>query len=92
MHSLLDYKECDNDIAKIALAKFSNHLWYLNAKLVGLSFFDPTITDDEKLLMANKLLNSTDEQSEYARVVNLKVSKETLKEVVDRGLVNLLTK
>ncbi|XP_075150833.1 uncharacterized protein LOC142224940 [Haematobia irritans] len=28
---------------------------------------DPTITDDEKLLMANKLLSSTDEPSEQAR-------------------------
>lgn len=92
LHSLSDCKECDNDIAEIGLPKFSNHLWYLNAKLVGLSFFDPTITDDGKLLMANKLLSSTDEPSEHARVVNPKVSKEKLKEVVDGGMVNLLTK
>jgi len=92
LHSLLDYKECDNDIAEIALTKFSKHLWHLNAELLGLSFFDPTITDDEKLLMANKLLTSTEEPSEHARVVNPKVMKEKLKEVVDGGLVNLLTK
>src|SRR5215469_8586913 len=92
LHSLLDYKECDNDIAEIALTKFSKHLWYLNAELLGLSFFDPTITDDEKLLMANKLLTSTERPSEHARVVNPKVMKEKLKEVVDGGLENLLTK
>lgn len=92
LHSLLDYKECDNDIAEIALTKFSSHMWYLNAKLVGLSFFDHTITDDEKLLMANKLLSSTDEPSEHNRIVNPKVRKENLKEIVDGGLVTLITK
>ena len=92
LRSLLDYKECEKDIAEIALTKFSNHLWYLNTELVGLSFFDPTITDDEKLLMANKLLSSTDEPSEQARVVNPKVRKEKLEELVDGGLVNLLSK
>jgi len=42
--------------------------------------------------MANKLFSSTDESSEHARVVNPKVRKEKLKQVVDRGLVNLFTK
>jgi hypothetical protein len=92
LHSLLEYKKCDNDIAEIALTKFLNHLWYLNANLVGLSFFDPTVTDEEKLLMTNKLLGSTDEPSEHGRAVNLKVKKEKVKYVVDGGLVNLVTK
>ena len=44
LYNLLDYKEYDNDITEIALTKFLvfECSW---------SFFDPTITDDEKLLL-----------------------------------------
>ena len=41
LHSLLDYKVCENNIAEIALTKFLIHLWYLDAELSGLFFLIP---------------------------------------------------
>ena len=38
------------------------------------------------------MISSTDEPSDHSRVVKPKVRKEQLKEVVDGGLLNLLTK
>lgn len=40
---LVEYKEIDEKIAKKALNKFTNHLWYLNSEACALSFFDNNI-------------------------------------------------
>ena len=38
-------------IKKAALTAFSRHLWYLSEIMVGLSFFDPKVDPDHKVLM-----------------------------------------
>ena len=38
-------------IKQAALTAFSRHLWYLSEIMVGLSFFDPKVDPDQKVLM-----------------------------------------
>lgn len=38
------YKTIDADVGKIALKKLTNHLWYLGEELVGLSFYDKSLS------------------------------------------------
>lgn len=53
---VVEYQEIDKEIADRALEKNSNHFWYLNAKLVSLALFDPTLPDKEKSRLAGKVL------------------------------------
>lgn len=91
LRSLFEYQKIDKDISVKALAKCSNHLWYLNSELVGLAYFDPTLSNIEKSEMAKKLLSSTTE-TENSRIVNPKLQKYQLKQLVEAGLHNIITK
>lgn len=92
LRCLLDYQEIDKDISERALVKFSNHLWYFNAELVALVFFDPSISDEEKSEMANKVLTQTETETENSRIVNPKFRRHQLEELVNAGLSGLITK
>ncbi len=43
------------DISKIALKAFSNHLWYLSPYCVALAFFDPMVDEATKTNMVKNL-------------------------------------
>ena len=45
----------DQEISKLALTAFSRHLWYLSETLVGLSLFDPSVSDDDKREMVSNM-------------------------------------
>jgi hypothetical protein len=45
----------DQEIRKAACGKLLNHLWYLSEELVALAFFDPEVSNDEKLRMVDAL-------------------------------------
>ena len=52
----MNYKTIDADVARIALNKIKNHLSYLGEELVGLSFYDKTLSADtlKKMVVAYK--------------------------------------
>ena len=52
---LVAYKAENETVAADAITSFSNHLWYLSETLVGLSFFDSSVSDDIKLAMVESL-------------------------------------
>ena len=87
LRCLLNYQEIDNDISERALKKFSNHLWYFNADLVALVFFDPSISDEEKSEMANKILTQTETETENSRIVNTKFRRHQWKNWLMKGYV-----
>uniref|UniRef100_A0A8D9F7E9 Uncharacterized protein n=1 Tax=Cacopsylla melanoneura TaxID=428564 RepID=A0A8D9F7E9_9HEMI len=90
--SLYQYKSIDKIISEKALNKVVNHLWYLNGETVGLGFFDPTLSHDEKSGMAAKLLSSSDD-TEGTKNVNIRVEVKDVPAYVREGLKkSVLTK
>ena len=74
--------------------KFSYHLWYLNAELVALAFFDPTLSGQDKSILASKVLAQVDTDSgdtEHSRVINPNLQRSQMEELVNVGLSNLIT-
>jgi hypothetical protein len=67
---LKDFEEENETVSKIALKSFSNHLWYLDERLVALSFFDDRVTDEVKCSMTENLSigESEDESKGLPRV------------------------
>lgn len=51
----ITYAQTDQAISQILLQKIGNHMWYLAEELVGLAFFDPTVSIAEKKKMAHCL-------------------------------------
>ncbi|KYM93405.1 hypothetical protein ALC62_15995 [Cyphomyrmex costatus] len=52
---LHDYQTVDDSLAKVALQKFQNHLWYLSPEASAMSFFDDEISIDIKRAMQKSL-------------------------------------
>ena len=50
MCELINYQDIDPEISKATAKKFSNHLWYLPSKAVGISIFDDNVPTE---VMAN---------------------------------------
>src|SRR5688572_31638128 len=48
----------DKEVSQVALTAFPRHLWYLSETLVGLSFFDDSVTFDEKQRMVYSMRNN----------------------------------
>jgi hypothetical protein len=63
LKSLLGYSTINPAISKAASHKFSNHLWYLSPELVGLAFFDRTVTSATKRKMVNAMKNEINTES-----------------------------
>lgn len=55
LKDLVDYKSINSVVAFAVLKTMKRHLWYLSEPLVGLSFFDRSINEEEKRLMQNSL-------------------------------------
>lgn len=55
LKKLRHYKEVDEQISDATVKKFSNHLWYLSAEAVALSFFDEKVPLDVKRNMICEL-------------------------------------
>lgn len=92
LRCLLNYQEIDKDISERAMEKFSNHLWYFNAELIALVFFDTSISDQEKSEMANRVLTLSEIDTDDSRIINPKFSRLQLEELVNAGLSHLITK
>lgn len=56
--SLCRYKRINPQIAEIAKQKLEHHLWYLGEELVGLSFFDRSLSVDTHKKMAESIKNN----------------------------------
>ena len=52
---MLEYLDHDPDVADAVLKKFDGHTWYLNQIYVPLSLFSCNVSDDEKIVIAQKL-------------------------------------
>ena len=65
---ILDFEIIDNKIAKAALDKFKNHLWYLAPETSAIAFFDKDIQVDikRKMIMALTAPTNFDEDFEDA--------------------------
>ena len=45
---LVAYRIVNKPVANAALESFMHHLWYLNDELLGLSFFDFSLSSEDK--------------------------------------------
>ncbi|KAG7162338.1 hypothetical protein Hamer_G007854 [Homarus americanus] len=64
-------KSISSTISAMTLKKFQGHLWYLSEHLVPLAIFDDSrsITLEDKMAMAQRLLRTTDEMDPMKRAV-----------------------
>ncbi|KAL4132318.1 hypothetical protein QTP88_009490 [Uroleucon formosanum] len=74
IQKLYNYSSIDNNISRVAMNKFRNHLWYLTPEAVALAFFDKSISIESKRKMIVKLNNKTDSNENIKRL-NLKESE-----------------
>lgn len=51
MKTLLSYETTDSEISRATVSKFKNHLWYLAPESAAFSFFDSSISVEEKRKM-----------------------------------------
>ena len=58
MRELINYQDIDPEINKATAKKFSNHLWYLASKTVGLSTFDDNVPTQVRANTAQVLLEA----------------------------------
>jgi len=70
---LLYQESTRSNVWKAACEKFSNHLWYLSAELVGLSFFDDRIPADQKRRLV-KVLRERDLGEDLSKRASLPAS------------------
>lgn len=61
---LYNYQSIDKSVSTATVEKFKNHLWYLNAESVAMSFFDTTLSLEVKRNMVLEL-NSIEEIENY---------------------------
>ncbi|KAE9533666.1 hypothetical protein AGLY_009015 [Aphis glycines] len=74
IRKLYNYSSNDDDISRVALHKFRNHLWYLTPEAVALAFFDKTISNESKRKMIIKL-NCKTHSNEKIKRLSLKESE-----------------
>lgn len=55
LQQLVEYKTIHEAISKVATEKLLRHTWYLNEELIALSFFDASVSHDEKRNMVKAL-------------------------------------
>lgn len=65
---LMLFKKEDNRIAKIAIEKILKHLWYISEVLIGLSFFDESIGNNEKQKMIANLKRESNDKSNRKKI------------------------
>lgn len=95
LKKLVLYKNINKKIADLALKKFCNHLWYLNEECVVFSLFDPRISNEDKRMMAKKLLQekAVDDEDEIDLPKKLTLKAEEICNFLDRNLpVELLSR
>lgn len=51
----IDYSKIDQSVSKAIINKMSKHLWYLSEELIGLAFYDPNVSINEKKKMVENL-------------------------------------
>ena len=57
-HDMIQFKKTDAKIADAVLLKFRGHTWYLNQEYAPLSLFSNIVSDEEKAVIARKLVNT----------------------------------
>lgn len=77
INNLKAYEKTDNIIAKAALNKISNHLWYLTEEACAFSFFDDGVNIEIKKLMVKSL-------SKNPKIDNKK--RQSIKDISDTGI------
>lgn len=65
------YSQVDPIISDIIIEKISNHLWYLASESIGLSFFDESVSNEEKRRMVTALNTRRD----YCKKFKIKPSE-----------------
>ena len=86
LKSLLGYSTINPAISKAASHKFSNHLWYLSPELVGLAFFDRTVTSATKREMVNAIkneINTEPAQQDHTKRITVDLPTFTEKKFED---------
>lgn len=94
LRELKQYKETNESIAKVAIAKFVNHLYYLTDECVTFALFDESINEDTKLKMAQTILE-TAENDTRTILKKFPLKKEEISEFLqssdDEILIKLLS-
>ena len=62
LKELNDYKSVNDSIACATLAKFKEHLWYLNPELAVVAIFDKTVSIEVKTNISKKLREQIDKE------------------------------
>lgn len=63
LKTLHDYAKINSVVSKVAIRKFSNHLWFLSTETAAMAFFDENVSIDVKEKMVAKI-KSTEPRDE----------------------------
>lgn len=89
---LINNNNIDKDLRRVALEKFTgNHLWYLSDTLVGLAFFDKSLSIDIKKKMAMAISRKPKEDQIIIRKIK-KINKKSINDLSLEYFVNTNTK
>ena len=66
--NLVSYSAVNKHVANSTTKSFMRHLWYLNEQLIGLAFFDASLSIEEKAELVSALSTESNEEVPPSRV------------------------
>lgn len=55
LQNLIEYSKTNVKVSKAAIVKVTSHLWYLSEELVGLGYFDSSVSSEVKIKMRDAM-------------------------------------
>lgn len=86
LKELGNYSKINSKVSKIALKKFSNHLWYLATETTALAFFDETVSVDVKRKMVDKICEKPSESDICEKLPKRYVSRMGVADLLDKDI------
>lgn len=81
LKNLYAYNTINENVSRVALRKFCNHLWYLTPETAALAFFDSSITHEAKRRMVAALDIVTDHE-----IKRLIINPNNRTQYIDNGI------
>lgn len=89
---ILEYRDIDEVIARAALKKISQHLWYLGEINIGFSFFDLSIEDETKQRMVNSLRHRSIDKNTRKFDIGINPGEQDMERFADMDVSHFVSK
>lgn len=89
LQNLIKYSKTNAKVSKAAIVKVTSHLWYLSEELVGLAYFDSSVSSEVKIKMRDAM-RLTD--SSATNTLKCVVKEVDWPAILTKDLSNFVTK